>query len=66
MSPWIWKAVASVACHNAIRSGQALTMAEMQELVRQLEGVANPHTCPHGRPTIVKLGRDYLERHFGR
>jgi len=65
-SRWEEKAVASVACHNAIRSGQALGMEEMQELVRQLEGTANPHTCPHGRPTIVKLERDYLERHFGR
>ncbi len=65
-SRWEEKTVASIACHNAIRSGQALSMEEMQALVRQLEETATPHTCPHGRPTIVKVGRDYLERHFGR
>jgi DNA mismatch repair protein MutL len=65
-SRWEEKTVASLACHNAIRSGQALSMEEMAALVRQLEETANPHTCPHGRPTIVKLERDYLERHFGR
>ncbi len=65
-SRWEEKTVASIACHNAIRSGQALSMDEMAALVRQLEATANPHTCPHGRPTIVTMGRDYLERHFGR
>ncbi len=65
-SRWEEKTVASIACHNAIRSGQSLSMEEMVALVRQLEETANPHTCPHGRPTIVKMGRDYLERHFGR
>ncbi len=63
---WEERAVASIACHNAVRSGQVLSMEEMQELVRQLEVTANPHTCPHGRPTMIKLGRDYIERHFGR
>ncbi|MCJ7604798.1 MAG: hypothetical protein MUO19_02030, partial [Dehalococcoidales bacterium] len=65
-SRWEAKTVASIACHNAIRSGQSLSMEEMRELVRQLEQTANPHTCPHGRPTIIKVGRDYMERHFGR
>ncbi len=63
---WEEKAIASIACHNAVRSGQTLSMEEMRELVRQLESAANPHTCPHGRPTMIKLGRDYIERHFGR
>jgi DNA mismatch repair protein MutL len=65
-SRWEEKTVASIACHHAIRSGQSLSMEEMVALVRQLERTASPHTCPHGRPTIVKMGRDYLERHFGR
>ena len=65
-SRWSEKITASVACHNAIKAGQTLSMEEMRELVRQLEATPNPHTCPHGRPTIIKLEGDYLERHFGR
>jgi DNA mismatch repair protein MutL len=65
-SKWEERIIASIACHGAIKSGQSLTDDEMRALVRQLEATANPHTCPHGRPTIVKLSRAQLERGFGR
>lgn len=60
------KIVMSIACHGAIRSGQSLDADEMREMVRQLERCASPHTCPHGRPTIIKLSSSQLEREFGR
>ncbi len=63
---WEERMVASIACHGAIKSGQALTDDEMRALVRQLEATDNPHTCPHGRPTIIHLTRAQLERGFGR
>jgi DNA mismatch repair protein MutL len=63
---WEEKIVASIACHGAVRSGQALSDDEMRALVRQLEQTANPHTCPHGRPTIIHLSSAQLEREFGR
>jgi len=50
----------------AIKAGQTLTMAEMQELIRQLEACATPGTCPHGRPTMIHLSADQLAREFGR
>jgi len=56
----------SIACHSAVRAGQALTDDEMRELVRQLEQTAIPHTCPHGRPTMIHLSSRQLEREFGR
>jgi DNA mismatch repair protein MutL len=65
-SKWEEKIVASIACHGAIKSGQALTDDEMRALVRQLEETANPHTCPHGRPTIIQLTQAKMEREFGR
>ncbi len=65
-SHWEEKIVASIACHGAVRSGQALSDDEMRELVRQLEQAANPHTCPHGRPTIIHLSSGQLEKEFGR
>jgi len=57
---------ASIACHGAIRAGKSLGMQEMAELVRQLEGAENPNTCPHGRPTMIRLSVQHLERQFGR
>jgi DNA mismatch repair protein MutL len=50
----------------AIKAGQTLSMAEMQEMVRQLEGCHSPRTCPHGRPTMIYLSAAELARQFGR
>jgi len=63
---WAEKATISIACHGAIRAGKALTGDEMRELVRQLEQAATPHTCPHGRPTMIQLSSGQLRREFGR
>ena len=57
---------ASIACHSAIRAGKSLIEAEMQALLEQLEGADNPHTCPHGRPTMVHFSSYQMEREFGR
>jgi DNA mismatch repair protein MutL len=65
-SRWEEKITASIACHGAIRRGQALSDTEMRALVRQLEQTSNPHTCPHGRPTVIRLSGAQLEREFGR
>ena len=65
-SKWEERIIASIACHGAIKSGQALSDEEMRALVRQLEQTANPHTCPHGRPTVIKLSAAQMERDFGR
>ena len=65
-SRWEEKITASMACHGVIRSGQTLSIEEMRELVRQLEKCVSPHTCPHGRPTVIHLSGDQLERRFGR
>jgi DNA mismatch repair protein MutL len=50
----------------AIKAGQTLSMQEMELLIQQLEGCANPHTCPHGRPTLIHLSVGQLARQFGR
>ena len=57
---------ASIACHSAVRAGMSLNQKEMEELVLQLESCDNPHTCPHGRPTMIRLSSSHLEREFGR
>jgi len=63
---WAESIAISMACHSAVRAGQVLTDDEMRELVRQLEQVALPHTCPHGRPTMIHLSSGRLRREFGR
>jgi len=63
---WTEKVLISLACHGAVRSGKALTDDEMRALVRQLEQTAAPHTCPHGRPTLIRLSAGQLSREFRR
>lgn len=57
---------ASIACHAAIRAGQPMAEPEMRALLEQLEATPNPHTCPHGRPTMVHFSSYHVEREFGR
>ncbi len=60
------RSAASIACHSAIRAGDVLQQELMEEVVRLLEQAESPHTCPHGRPTLVHLSSSLLEREFGR
>ncbi|NQT31761.1 MAG: DNA mismatch repair endonuclease MutL [Deltaproteobacteria bacterium] len=63
---WVEGVTITMACHGAVRAGQSLADAEMRELVRQLEQCATPHTCPHGRPTMIHLSSNQLKKEFGR
>lgn len=63
---WESRIASSIACHSAVRAGDTLEREEMDRLVQMLEGAANPHTCPHGRPTMIHLSSDSLEKGFGR
>ena len=60
------KIIRRVCKTAAIKAGQTLTRAEMERLIEQLEACANPHTCPHGRPTLIYLSVSQLAREFGR
>jgi DNA mismatch repair protein MutL len=63
---WSSKIAVSLACHSAIRAGKIMNVAEMNELIRQLERVAVPNTCPHGRPTMIHLDLQQMEKEFRR
>lgn len=56
----------SAACHTSIRAGQALSLLEMRELVTQLEQCSSPLACGHGRPTMLRMTAEELERQFSR
>jgi DNA mismatch repair protein MutL len=57
---------ASYACHAAFRKGDALNLAEMNRLIEDLFACEVPTACPHGRPIVLKLTLDELDRRFGR
>ncbi|KXK15038.1 MAG: DNA mismatch repair protein MutL [Chloroflexi bacterium OLB14] len=50
----------------AVKGGQVLTTEEQKSLLNDLEVCQNPRTCPHGRPTMIHLSVDMLEKQFGR
>lgn len=50
----------------AVKAGQVLSGEEQRVLLRDLEACDSPRTCPHGRPTMIHLSVDMLERQFGR
>jgi DNA mismatch repair protein MutL len=50
----------------AIKGGQTLLNQEQEQLIRDLENCESPRTCPHGRPTMIHISVDLLERQFGR
>ena len=56
---------AAWACRSAVRSGQPLTLEEMNALVDQLFATRLPHGDPHGRPTFLLVTLDDLDRRFG-
>lgn len=58
--------MARVACHAAVTAGVTLTIERMNEVLVSLWGTANPSTCPHGRPTVLRLDLPFIERRFGR
>jgi DNA mismatch repair protein MutL len=57
---------ASMACRGAIKMHQPLSADKMEAVVAELFVAENPYACPHGRPTILKMGDIDLERRFGR
>ena len=59
--------IASRVCKRAaIKGGTVMAQEEQLALLRDLEKCQSPRTCPHGRPTMIHLSVDLLERQFGR
>jgi DNA mismatch repair protein MutL len=63
---WPRRIATSLACHGAVRAGQALSIEEMRELLRGLEGCNQPYICPHGRPVMLHFSSTNIDKQFGR
>ncbi|MGB9672971.1 MAG: DNA mismatch repair endonuclease MutL [Anaerolineales bacterium] len=62
----IKKLIARICKRAAVKAGQTLSIEEQRTLLANLEACDSPRTCPHGRPTMIHLSVDLLERQFGR
>lgn len=60
------KFIATVACKAAVKAHMALTVEEVERLMNDLLQLPNPFTCPHGRPTAIKMDKNDIEKKFAR
>ena len=53
--------IATVACKAAVKANMDLSKPEVENLIQSLLSLNNPYTCPHGRPTTIKISRDFIK-----
>ncbi len=56
----------SFSCKMAVKAGDKLTLEEMNSLIDQLFATQSPYFCPHGRPVIINISREEIDKRFGR
>ena len=60
------KFIATIACKSAVKANMKLNEKEVDKLMERLLALPNPFTCPHGRPTAIKMSKYDIERKFSR
>jgi DNA mismatch repair protein MutL len=63
---WLDECLILMACHKAIRANLKMNVMEMQNLLQDLETCDNPMHCPHGRPIMITMSKNDLEKLFKR
>lgn len=58
--------IADIACKKSIKANQSLSLLEMESLIKDLAKCVNPANCPHGRPTLIKITREDVDKIFRR
>lgn len=62
----VYDRIATMACKAAVKGNMHLSQIEAKALIEQLLTLENPYHCPHGRPTIITMTKDELEKRFKR
>ncbi len=65
-STLILETIASMSCKAAVKGNHLMSLPEAEKLVDQLMTLENPYSCPHGRPTIIRMSKAELEKKFSR
>tara|TARA_Y100000310_G_C20688351_1_gene820578 strand:- start:1602 stop:3272 length:1671 start_codon:yes stop_codon:yes gene_type:complete len=60
------KIITMMACRNAIKAGDTVSVSQISSLLKELDKCELPFTCPHGRPTMIKISIDDIEKMFRR
>ena len=58
--------IATMGCKAAVKGNQKITVDEVETLMDRLMSLKDPYTCPHGRPTIIKVTKEDLDKRFKR
>lgn len=62
----IQEKITSMSCKAAVKGNQTMSNSEMQALMEQMLMLENPYHCPHGRPTMISMSKQELEKKFKR
>lgn len=62
----VMEKVASMSCKAAVKGNQKLSRPEVESLIDELLTLDNPYHCPHGRPTIITISKQEMEKKFKR
>lgn len=62
----ILEKIASMSCKAAVKGNQRMSAAEAKALIEELLSLDNPYNCPHGRPTIISMTKQEIEKKFKR
>lgn len=65
-STLVMEKIASMSCKAAVKGSQRLSTAEAKALIKELLHLENPYNCPHGRPTIISMTKQEIEKKFKR
>lgn len=60
------EALYMMACKAAVKANKKLDNIEVKSLLKEMAGLDNPYSCPHGRPTMIKISMSELEKRFKR
>ena len=58
--------IATMACKAAVKGNMRMSRQEMEALIDELLTLDNPYNCPHGRPTIISMSKQEIEKKFKR